>query len=484
MMCCSYILPFITHMVNVCISDSVFPDLWKHAVVSPIPKVNAPTDFRDLRPISILPAMSKLIERHLFRQLSDYLESRRLLPDCQSGFRKNHGCCTALLKVSDDIIRATDQGCVTVVVLLDFSRAFDTVSHSRLLCILQSAGLERSALDLLSQYIGGRRQMVKVGEHCSRILPVDSGVPQGSILGPLLFCVYTSQLLRHLRHCSGHMYADDTQIYLSFKPADWATAESQINDDLVVVQRLASELCLKLNPSKSQTIVFGSTRHVEFIAASIGVQMDGVRLPVLSEVKNLGIVMDNTFRYRGQVSVCLRRAYSGLRLLYPLRHCLSRDTKRRLCDSLILSHFAYCAPLYHSAIDSVDVRRIQRVQNSCLRYIYGIRKYDHVTYKLQEVGWLNMTNRRKLQCLVFYHRLITTGKPPYLYNKITFRSDVHNLNTRFRGRLSPPSHRLALFRRSFTYQICNAYNNVPGTMRHTAPSTFRDKMFCSLLMSQ
>ena len=155
-----------------------------------------------------------------------------------------------------------------------------------------------------------------------------------------------------------------------------------------------------------------------------------------------------------------------------------------LCDSLVLSHFSYCAPLYHSAIDSVDIKRIQRVQNSCLRFIYGIRKYDRVSYKLKEIGWLSMVNRRRLQCAIFYHKIVVTRKPPYLYNKITFRSDVHNLNTRFRGRLSPPPHRLALFRRSFTYQICHSYNDIPESLKTAAPSTFRNRMFALLLQSQ
>ena len=155
-----------------------------------------------------------------------------------------------------------------------------------------------------------------------------------------------------------------------------------------------------------------------------------------------------------------------------------------LCDSLILSLFAYGAPVYHACLDSCDQQRIQRVQNSCLRYVYGIRKYDHISHKLKDARWLNMFNRRRVQSLCLYHKVLNLKVPRYLQELIQYRTDVHNLNTRFRGRLSPPLHRLALFQRSFEYQIYRLYNSIDVTLKELPLKGFKSRLAEDVLVEQ
>lgn len=148
--CCgSYLVNFITNIVNACILDSYFPAAWKCANVLPTPKSDNPTEYGELRAISVLPVLSKVLEKVMNTQLKLYLKLNNILPDIQSGFREGHNCTTALLNVTDNILSATDSGYVTVLVLLDFSRAFDTVRHEILLAALESIGLEYSAVELI-----------------------------------------------------------------------------------------------------------------------------------------------------------------------------------------------------------------------------------------------------------------------------------------------------------------------------------------------
>lgn len=132
-----------------------------------------------------------------------------------------------------------------------------------------------------------------------------------------------------------------------------------------------------------------------------------------------------------------------------------------LCDSLVLSHFNHCDTVYGPCIDSTEARRIQKVQNSCLRLIFGIKRRQRISYKLKTVGWLNMYNRRRLHLACFFHKILKYKSPPYLLNKLTFRNDVHNINIRRKDILTVPQHRKEIFKRSFSYNIAACINKLP-----------------------
>lgn len=174
---------------------------------------------------------------------------------------------------------------------------------------------------------------------------------------------------------------------------------------------------------------------------------------------------------------CLKRAYGSLKLLYPHRKYLPLKTKKMLCNSLVLSQVDYCSQVFVPALDVADKSKIQRLQNSCLRFCFGIRKYDHISHKLLECKWLNMENRYLLNAVVFYHKIMLYKTPPYLYARLTFRTDVHNLNIRRKNTIYPPAFRTALFQRSFSFQIYKVYNSVPDSLKSLGVRGFRNEMF-------
>jgi hypothetical protein len=253
-MCSSYFTP-ITHVINYCLQHSIFPSQWKRALVIPLPKTNNPTSMNNLRPISILPTFSKILEKVINNQLQIYLKNNNIIPITQSGFKAEHSCTTALLHITDDIFRALDQGKLTILTLLDYSKAFDTLNHELLNAILNYIGISKNALSLFGSYLNNRSQAVTLNGNTSTYIQINKGIPQGSILGPIFFNIYSLQNLN--LSCLQHYYADDAQIYLSFPPDESKQAVAALNFDLNQIFTLLVKHCLQINASKSALIIFG-----------------------------------------------------------------------------------------------------------------------------------------------------------------------------------------------------------------------------------
>lgn len=479
--CSPVILPYLTHIINCCLTSNTFPECWKKGLILPIPKINNPNEYKDLRPITILPVCSKILEKIVNMQLRCHLNTFNIIPDSQSGFRPGHSCSTTLLNVTDDLYTAADQNKVSILTLLDFSKAFDTLNHDILLAILKFIGLSQSAVDLLSSYLTNRVQSVRLSNGFSNPRPVSKGVPQGSILGPLLFIIYTHCFGEKLQFCRIHMYADDTQLYHSFKLDNLDTALNQMQTDLDIIADITLKHSLLINPSKSVVLVFGSKNKVQILKQDVKLKINEIEIPIKEEIRNLGVVMDDSFRYKTHIINCIKRAYMNLKLIYPHRHYLSQNTKVLLCETLVLSHFTYCSQVYGPRILFESAQRIQRVQNACLRLIFGINKFNRISHKLSELSWLNMANRRLLQAACLYHQIITQKCPTYLFNKISFRCDVHNLNLRYKGGITPPIHRTHLFKGSFSYDISKVYNKIPLDIQTSSVLVFKRKLKSHLL---
>lgn len=473
-LCCPRILPFLTNIINSCLLEGIFPDAWKIARVMPFPKNNNVNSFNELRPISILPCLSKILEKIMNNQIKVFLEEHSILPPNQSGFRTGYSCATTLLSLTDDIIRSSDSGKSSVLVLLDYSKAFDTIGHDLLLAILNFVGFSSDAIGLIRNYLKNRLQYVETSEGQSSRQLVECGVPQGSILGPVLFTIYTTNFISCLEHVKAYFYADDTQVLYSFSSDDGPAAEVLLNEDLNNLMACSQRHGLLINPDKSSVMIFG--RHKDQLRVYLNIRVAGKTIEFAECVKNLGIRIDTDLRFKQQIGYCLQKAYLSLKMLYPHRHLLSETLKIKLTDSLVLSHFNYCDVLYGPCLDKVDINRIDKVQKNCLRFIYGIRKFDPVSHKLKDARWLSMRDRRKIHSLTFFHNIIFNNCPPYLTNKITYRTDVHRLNLRFTGLISPPPHKTTLFKRCFTYNIYKLYNTIPTSMKHLKPAIFKKRV--------
>ncbi|KAG7196749.1 hypothetical protein KM043_000050, partial [Ampulex compressa] len=377
---------------NSSFARGVFPGAWKRAQLIALKKSNAPSSASDFRPIALLCFLSKLLEKLAHDQITEYINKEKLLDPLQAGFRRNHSTQTALLKLTDDIRLAIDKKRVTLLLLFDFSKAFDTISPSKLLRKLRDLGFSGSALSWLRSYLQGRTQRVTSGGESSAWRETNLGVPQGSVLGPLLFCLYVNDLKDVLKgHEVSHLfYADDLQIYLHIPKNDLTKGISILTETARLVAGWACDSDLRLNAGKTKAIVFGTNKDVNDIYAEglpgIEVQ-EGVCVPFSEEVVSLGVVLDCKLNWRAhidRVAKKVRRALYGLRFVRP---CTTELLRRRLTESLVQPHLDYCAVLCLGA--SAEQReRIQRLSNACVRYIFGIPRDGSISPFRAKLGWL------------------------------------------------------------------------------------------------
>ena len=220
------------YIIDNCITQSTFPEAWKVARISPIPKVDQPLCEADYRPVSILPALSKVFERLVLNQMIAYIEERALLGATMSGSRKGHSTTTVLLGIRDALIRASKKGEVTLMVYADYSKAFDKVLFRTVLTKMHGLGFSKSFLHWVSNYLTNRQQLVQVNDEKSSLLTVEFGVPQGSVLGPMFFNLYVADLQEKLQLPS-YQYADDTAFYVHSKVCDLDSAVKEVNDAIV-----------------------------------------------------------------------------------------------------------------------------------------------------------------------------------------------------------------------------------------------------------
>lgn len=483
-LCCPYIIPFITHVINKCIETSYYPDSWKNANVLPLPKISQPTEFSHLRSISILPTFSKILEKILDGQIRSFLDRFNILPLKQSGFRPGFGCETAMSDVVDDVLKACDDGKISALILLDFTKAFDMLNHSILLSVLHYTGFGDRAIKLIKSFLTHRTQRVVIAECFSDSLSVTTGVPQGSILGPLLYTIYTGKFHETLNYCNYHLYADDTQIYCSFDTSDLNSVNTNINLDLKNIIETSKDHQLKINPSKSSITLFGNETLRNTVQNSLNIAINNVAIPYKSVSKSLGLLVDSDLRFREHIKLKVRKAYCTLKLIYNHRYSLTSDIKKMLCDTLVLSHFNHCDVVYGPCIDSAGSRRIQRMQNSCLRLIYGVRRTQRISHFLSNAGWLNMHNRRRLHFASFCLKILKFKAPSYLFSKIVFRNDIHSLNLRRNNIINIPRHRKEIFKRSFSYNFASCVNSLDARDVECSASVFKSKYKNRLFLSQ
>lgn len=483
--CSPFIDKYITHIINCCIEQSYFPNLWKQSIGKPLAKNLNPTTFSDLRIISILPTLSKIFERILHNQMYFYILACDILPNCQSGFRKNFSTATALSITTNDIITAYDKKLDSILVLLDFSKAFDTISHGVICSKLKYYGFDEQSCYLINSYLTGRSQKVFCNDTYSPAVDILSGVPQGSILGPLLFIIYTSDILKSIENCTVQAYADDTQVYLHFNHSNYLQATDLINADLQKIKQVSEEHNLNLNSSKSCVMIFGNKNNINFLKDNLNINIDGVALPIVDSAKNLGLIIDNDFRFKNHVKKMLQKSFMSLKLLYSNRHILNFNLKKNLCESLVLSNFNYCDFIYGPCLDSFSTNRIQKVQNSCARLIYNLRKYDHISPAINNLKWLNMANRRLLHLGNFLINLISEPQSSSsLKNMFTFRSQIHSVNLRHVQRLTMPHHHTAMFKRSFTFNAVKLYNALPIDLLEMSTKKFKSEFKRYLLTNR
>lgn len=458
----------ITHLFNMFIRTSTFPDCWKHAKILPLKKKPHLNDVNNLRPISILCALSKAFEKLLKRQMTSYIESNNLLSDHQAGFRGGQSVKTAVLRVHDDLGATIDKKGVGILLLLDFSKAFDTIVHRKLLNKLEvQFNFSPSSVNLLGSYLCGRKQTVFCDNRFSSCADVSSGVPQGSVLGPLLFCCHINDLPTVLKYCSIQIYADDVQLYVRRLGPCTSELIRMINADLQHVADWSRRNSLQVNPAKSKAIYISSQRRLNSGFPDARVVLDGQSIEWTESANNLGFIFQNNLQWDSLIAQQCGKIYASLRTLYNCAPTAPTATKLKLFKSLILPHFLFGDVLHvYPSASSFD--RLRVALNCCVRYVYGLSRYDHVSHLQKNLIGCSLRGFYAYRSCIFLRNLLTTQTPASLYQKI-----VQTRGRRLQNLVIPANNTASYSSSLFVRGVVNWNTLPPALKRSSSEANFK-----------
>ena len=422
------------YIINNSLLNGEFPHILKTAVVYPVvkdPKEDT-DDLKNYRPISNLSVLSKILEKVVHSQLNNYLLQNNLYCNVQSGYRMAHSCETLLVKMSDDIIDAMDQKKLVAVILLDLSAAFDVIDHCILIKKLKSLyGIDGIVLQWFESYLKNRSFSVKINKETSCIEIVIHGVPQGSILGPLLFILYTKELANIVArfNLKLHLYADDSSIYVEFNPRDpidIASTLENISLCLKEVKRWMTINYLKVNEDKTKFFLVGHRSTLR--ECNLELEIDFCGTTVISKVlsdpensdvgKSLGVLLDNDFSMLRHILNVKKTCFNHLRNLRNIKEYLETDDKLALVKSLILSRIDFGNALFAN-IPDCHLKHLHRVINACLRFIYNLSYNDSIKQYYMESHILPIEYRIKFKILILVHKSVYGSGPEYLNNLLS-----------------------------------------------------------------
>ena len=400
-------------------------------------------------------------------QLNDYVSKCNLRELYQSAYVEHHSTETALLRVKNDLAMHVDRNGGAVLVLLDLSAAFDTIDHEILLTRLADRFcIAGKALSWIASYLKDRKESVIIDECRSRQKALCYGVPQGSVLGPLLFSFYTSELGDVIgKHgVQYHLYADDTQLYLAFNPGCQAStdlAANTLSKCLDDIKAWMQDNFLQLNTDKTETILL-STRQ--------GLRQCNLVLPfsdtsASEHVRNLGAILDCTFTMELHVNVTCKTALYHLRNISHVRRYLDKATTEKVVHAFVSSRLDYCNSLLYG-ISSTLVGRLQRVQNMAARIITKTKKYDHITPILQTLHWLPIKKRIEYKIYLIIFKCLHNMSPQYLSNLLVPYQPSWELRSSSKGLLQVKKCRLRTFGdQAFSNYAPKLWNALPEELK-------------------
>ena len=403
----------ILQIVNNSLSSGIFPDTLKSAIVRPLlKKTNLdPLVLSNFRPISNLPFLGKVIEKSIIAQLDVFLQHNKIHNKFQSGFRKGHSTETALVKITNDLRVSADKKQVSVLLLLDQTAAFDTIDHSILIQRLEQwIGLSGAALSWFRSYLTDRSYTVSLDDFESDRHTILSGVPQGSILGPLLFSLYILPLgeLIAAHGVNFHFYADDTQLHISVAPDD-PSALDPLLSCLSDIKYWMSENFLKLNEDKTEILIIGSDEQ----RASITSRLGNLAKVNNTSVKNLGVILDSELNFNKHISNVTKVAFFHLRNISRIRAFVSQDDAKTLIHAFVFSRLDYCNALF-SGLPKKSTDKLQLVQNAAARILTKTRMREHITPVLASLHWLPVVFRIDFKILLLVYKARNGLAPSYL----------------------------------------------------------------------
>ena len=468
--CLSELLPIVHYIVNESLRTGKFPEKLKEASIRPgLKKPSLDVDeLKNYRPISNLTYLSKILEKVVHEELNMYIEKNGLFSAYQSGYRKFHSCETAVTKIHNDILMLVDKKENVVLLLLDLSAAFDTINHKLLLNKLKNMyGISGIALNWIKCYLSNRSFRVTVNRQTSGECILEIGVPQGSILGPLLFILYTKDLENIVTKygLSIHLYADDTQIYFAFDVHSAKPDMSSISSCFSEIKQWMAVNFLKLNEDKTEFIEIGPyVSHIDALA------IGGTKIIPVEKAKNLGFLFDDQLNLDAQINAISQICYLNQRDLSRIGNKLSHDLKVQMVHSNILCFLDYCNSVY-GKLSEKNVRKLQKIQNNAVRFIYGLygtKRRETILPYLKKLHFLPIRQRISFKICLLVFKCINNIAPNYLKDMLKLREQRRRssrLDDDYFRLKVPPRPNFSRSEGAFSYIGPKLWNDLPKSLR-------------------
>lgn len=440
----------LTHLFNLSLKTGFIPQDWRDANVIPIFKKGSMSAASNYRPVSLTSILGKILESIIKEKLLYHLDKNKLIKDTQHGFRNGKSCLTNLIEFFEQVTNDLDQGHAVDLVYLDFSKAFDKVAHCRLINKLHAHGIGGDILKWVKSWLSGRRQRVSIEGDFSDWVRVTSGVPQGSVLGPLLFLVYINDLDENLISKIGK-FADDSKLK---KTVDSDVEAQKLRQDLGNLETWASKWQMEFNVNKCSVIHLGNHN------ANYEYSLNNTTLKTSDKERDLGVLVDKTLKFSEHCNVVAKSANSTLGMIK--RNIISRDVKiiTKLYKALVRPKLEYCVQAWRPFLKK-DIETLEKVQRRATKMVSQCRGLNYQE-RLKITGLTTLEERRNRGDMIEVYK-ISKGFTKLDKNKLfQFKS-----NERTRGhslKLAKHRSKLEIRKNFFSQRVVNQWNNLPGSI--------------------
>ena len=460
----------LTKLYNMSLNQSLFPKQWKRANVIPLFKKGCHQSFNNYRPVSLLSILGKIMERIVFKHLFNHFRQNFLISVWQSGFLPQSSTVTQLIEMYNCFCSAVTNHKEVRVVFLDISKAFDRVWHRGLIYKLKSWGVSGRLLTWLENYLLGRYQRVVINNKTSIWRRILAGVPQGSILGPLLFLVFINDITYVIRHCKIRLFADDSCLYIEVDNREEAAL--LINEDLAAIHEWSLKWLIDFSPPKTKSMVIGYKQNTHLHPNLF------FNNHIVSEVrqhKHVGVWLQSDLWWGYHINEIDLKTSKRLNLLKFFKHKFSRTTLERIYMVFIRPVMEYASVVWGGA-HCKDLVKLDKNQLSAMRIVSGATQKSNINNLYTELNWDTLSERRDVHALVMFNKIITGNCPQYLSNLIPKKvGEVCRYAVRNADDYIVPRWRLECHKQSFFPRIITIWNNLD--------SSYKTILVCELFKS-